>query len=74
LAEHINRYLANPRLHAENRRRLLDQELGVPVGEASPRIVETLLQIGGRRHVRAPGATERVSRASRVEAVAAQGA
>jgi hypothetical protein len=55
LAEHINRYLANPRLHAENRRRLLDQELGVPVGEASPRIVETLLQIGRPRQVASAG-------------------
>jgi len=53
--EHINMYLAKPRLHDENRRRLLEQELGVPMGEASPRIVETLLQIGRGQQVSSVG-------------------
>ena len=47
LVEHINMYLANPLLHTENRRRLLEQELDVPVGEACDRTVEALLEIGG---------------------------
>jgi hypothetical protein len=63
--EHINLYLANPRLHEENRRHLLDQELGVPVGGASPRIVETLLQIGRGQQVSSArvqaGVSERVA-------------
>jgi hypothetical protein len=45
LAEHINSYLENPALDREARQRFVALEVGVPVGEASARIVETLKQI-----------------------------
>lgn len=44
-AEHVNTYLDNPQLHTENRRRLLDIELGVSVGHAGPCMVNALLRI-----------------------------
>jgi hypothetical protein len=44
--EHVNAYLDNPRLHAENRRRLVELELGVAVGGASQRMVDALTMIG----------------------------
>ena len=49
LAEHINAYLAEPGLDREARRRLVELEVGVPVGQSSARIVEVLEAIAGRR-------------------------
>jgi hypothetical protein len=46
LVNHVNMYLANPKLHQENRRRLLEAEFDVPIGEASRLLVDTLRQIG----------------------------
>lgn len=46
LADHINAYLANPALDRINRRRLVDLEVGVPLGEANGRIVDVLESIG----------------------------
>ena len=46
LADYINAYLANPELDRENRRRLVDLEVGVPLGEANGRIVDVLESIG----------------------------
>ncbi len=43
--QHINQYLAHPELHAVERRRLLDMELGVPAGQSSRRVVDALLEI-----------------------------
>jgi hypothetical protein len=45
LADHVNAYLANPQLDRENRRRLVDLEIGVPVGEANGRIADVLESI-----------------------------
>jgi hypothetical protein len=56
LAEHVNMYLADPKLHDENRRRLLEREFDVPIGEASRLIVDTLLQIGKRQASTSPAA------------------
>ncbi len=42
LAEHLTTYLANRSLEAENRRRLVALEVGVPPGEANGRIVAAL--------------------------------
>ncbi|MCC7125978.1 MAG: hypothetical protein IT178_14090 [Acidobacteria bacterium] len=50
LAAHVNACLDNRHLHDVNHRRLLEIELGVPVGESSRRIVETLRQIAGAAH------------------------
>lgn len=47
LAEHVNAYLANPALDREGRRRLVELEVGVPVGEASRRVVKALAAIAG---------------------------
>lgn len=43
--EHVNAYLENPSLDREGRRRFVDLEVGVPVGESSSRIVDVLDQI-----------------------------
>jgi hypothetical protein len=45
LADHVNAYLANPQLDRENRRRLVDLEIGVPPEEASGRIADVLESI-----------------------------
>ncbi len=45
LAEHVNAYLADPRLDQEGRRRLLELELDLPLGRASTRAVEALERI-----------------------------
>jgi hypothetical protein len=45
LAEHINAYLENPALDREARQRFVALEVGVPVGESSLRLVETLKRI-----------------------------
>jgi hypothetical protein len=73
LVEHINMYLANPSLHEENRRRLLDEELGVPVGQACRRIVDTLLEIGQGQH-RSPAVAQTVTEAPRARAMVARDA
>jgi hypothetical protein len=45
LADHVNAYLTNPQLDRENRRRLVDLEVGIPLGEANGRIVDVLESI-----------------------------
>lgn len=45
LANLVNLYLRNPQLDRENRRRLVDLEVGVPLGEANGRIVDVLESI-----------------------------
>ena len=45
LAAEINKSLTNPGERAESRRRLVDLELGVPVGQSGTRIVEVLSAI-----------------------------
>lgn len=47
LAKHINAYLEDPSLDHEARRKLVELEVGVPIGQAGERIVEVLKQIGG---------------------------
>ncbi|MGC8731862.1 MAG: hypothetical protein ACP5RC_06345, partial [Halothiobacillaceae bacterium] len=42
LATHINAYLTDPALDREGRRRLVELEVGVPIGESGKRIVEIL--------------------------------
>jgi hypothetical protein len=61
LAEHVNASLTRPEQLRENRRALLREELGVPVGEASRRLADTLLEIAARDHraAAAPGDTMR---------------
>lgn len=53
-ADHVNTYLANPTLHEENRRRLLDIELGVPIGRASRTMIDSLLAIANLASAGAP--------------------
>lgn len=48
LAEHVNAYLADPALDRDGRRRLVDAQVGVPVGESNARILAALLQAGHR--------------------------
>jgi hypothetical protein len=45
LAEHVNAYLADPRLDREGRRRLLELELDLPLGRASSCALEALERI-----------------------------
>lgn len=45
LATHVNEYLANPELDRMGRQRLVELEVGAPIGEASDRIVTVLDQI-----------------------------
>jgi hypothetical protein len=45
LAEGVNAYLADPSLDREARRRLVDLQVGAPVGTAGARIVRTLQRI-----------------------------
>jgi hypothetical protein len=47
LATHVNTYMRDPSLDREGRRRFVDLEVGVPIGHASERIVETLERIAG---------------------------
>jgi hypothetical protein len=42
LADHINNYLLNPALDRENRRRLVELEVGVPLGASATRTLATL--------------------------------
>ncbi len=46
LAERINAYLDDPSLDREARRRLVDLEVGVPIGQSSRKIIEVLKLIG----------------------------
>ncbi|MFN3324114.1 MAG: hypothetical protein ACK5AZ_11510 [Bryobacteraceae bacterium] len=45
LAEHVNAYLDDPSLDREGRRRLVELEIGVPIGRSCRRIVEVLQKI-----------------------------
>jgi hypothetical protein len=45
LVEHVNAYLANPALDRDNRRRLVELEVGWPLGQSSRRIVDVLESI-----------------------------
>lgn len=45
LAEHVNAYLRDPSLDREGRRKLVELEVGAPVGEASKKVVEALERI-----------------------------
>lgn len=45
LAEHVNAYLRDPALDREGRRKLVELEVGAPVGEASRLVVEALRRI-----------------------------
>jgi hypothetical protein len=45
LAEHINAYLADPTLDCEGRRRLVDLELSVPIGQSTDRTLQVLQKI-----------------------------
>jgi len=47
LATHVNAYLADPSLDREGRRRLLELEVGQPIGNATERIAEVLATIAG---------------------------
>jgi len=47
LATHVNAYLADPSLDREGRRRLLELEVGQPIGQATERIAEVLAAIAG---------------------------
>jgi CDP-glycerol glycerophosphotransferase (TagB/SpsB family) len=47
LADHVNAYLENPALDRENRRRLVELEVSLPLGRSSQRIVEVLESIAG---------------------------
>ncbi len=42
LADHVNAYLKDPNLDSDNRRRLVELEVGVPLGQSTQRIVEVL--------------------------------
>ena len=48
LARHVNTYLADPGLHEENRRRILDLQIGAPVGTAGQRTVDLLIDLAKR--------------------------
>lgn len=45
LAAHINAYLADPTLDREGRRKLVELQVGVPIGQSSRRVVEVLQTI-----------------------------
>jgi hypothetical protein len=45
LAEHVQCYLENPTLDREGRRKLVDLQLGVPVGQSSRRLAKLLEEI-----------------------------
>jgi len=50
LAEHVNAYLEDPSLDREARRRFVELEVGVPLGQSSERIVKVLRAISRRQH------------------------
>lgn len=45
LARHVNAYLENPSLDRQARRRLVELEIGIPVGQSSARVVDALEEI-----------------------------
>lgn len=45
LAEHVNAYLENPDLDRVNRERLVELEVGSPIGRSSQRIIDVLMRI-----------------------------
>jgi hypothetical protein len=45
MAEHVNAYLDNPDLDREGRRRLVELQVGAPLGESTGRILRTLKRI-----------------------------
>jgi len=45
MAEHVNAYLANPALDRDGRRRLVDLQVGAPIGTSSDRVIDVLEQI-----------------------------
>ena len=47
LAAHVNAYLADPSLDREGRRKLVELEVGVPVGRSSEAVLEALARIAG---------------------------
>lgn len=49
LADQVNRYLADPTLDREGRRRLVELQLGAPLGTSSQRFAEALSRVGGFR-------------------------
>ncbi len=49
LAEFVNAYLDNPGLDREGRKRLVEQQVNVPLGQSSRRIKDALERIGGGR-------------------------
>jgi hypothetical protein len=49
LAQHVNAYLENPSLDKDNRRRLVELEVGYPIGQSGRRIIEVLEQISEER-------------------------
>ncbi|MEJ5276331.1 MAG: hypothetical protein WHU94_10510 [Thermogemmata sp.] len=53
LAEHVNAYLENPALDREGRRKLVELEVGVPVGRSAETLVAALEGIAARREVAA---------------------
>jgi len=47
LTAHVNAYLADPSLDREGRRKLVELEVGVPVGRSSEAVLEALARIAG---------------------------
>lgn len=59
LAAHLNAYLARPELDRENRRRLVELEILLPIGEAGRRIVKTLESLQARDQLQGAGQLHR---------------
>lgn len=57
LAEHVNRYLADPALDRENRRSLVELEVRLPLGESATRILTTLGNLSRAKVTRVPELT-----------------
>jgi hypothetical protein len=56
LADHVNAYLEHQDLDREERRRFVNLELGAPLGAATRRIIDALLEIGGQGKTAVPAA------------------
>jgi hypothetical protein len=48
LVQHVNAYFENPALDREQRKRLVELEVGYPIGKSSSRIIEVLEKIAGK--------------------------
>jgi hypothetical protein len=48
LAQHVNAYLANPTLDQEARRRFVELEVGIPIGQSSEKIIQVLEGIAAK--------------------------